>query len=272
VSWCDGSSICSKTGKTHVTLTGFTNGASKGQYKTNKACPYPPTFCSYIADLITGPEINYQKQLGENPKVAMPVGPKVSMDKPPSDHYITHLPKHPGCKACMNCKVQRKHCRDQTKARTRKGTETIKIDNPYVDVEIENDDTPKKFGDLVTSDSIFTIKRSSTSTARHGDTTALVVRDRGTGWIASYPSKRKSAEDIKGAVNDFIGSDIVTRLYSVGAPELPAVCRVLGIRLVISDPHRSETNGVVERTNRTVIEGARCCLFQSGMPYKYWNT
>ena len=60
------------------------------------------------------------------------------MDKPTSDDYITHMPKHPGCKACMNCKVQRKHCRDQTKARKRKGTETLKIDNPYAGVEIEN--------------------------------------------------------------------------------------------------------------------------------------
>ena len=160
------------------------------------------------------------------------------MEKPPADHYLTHLPKHPGCKACMDCKVQRKHCRDQAKARQRKTVDITKVDKPHDADEIEKVDTPKKFGDLITSDSIFAIKRSSTSSARHGDTTALVVRDRGTGWIASYPAKRKSGEDIKGAVNDFKGSEKISRWYPDGAPELHAVCRELGIRQDISDPHR----------------------------------
>ena len=275
VTWRGKESICSRTGKAHETLSGFINGAEKGQYKTNKACPYPAGFCKYVADLISQPSIHYNKKpkLGENPRgeLAMVAGPKVSMDSPLADHYITHLPKHPGCKACMNCKVQRKHCRDHNKSRQRKMVDVTKVDKPYADDEIEKHDAPKVFGDLATSDSIFAIKRSSTSTARHGDTTSLVVRDKATGWIASYPSKKKSAEEIKEAVNDFKGADTIKRWYSDGAPELHAVCRDLGIRHDISDPHRSETNGQIERTNRTVIEGARCLLFQSGMPYKYWK-
>ena len=123
----------------------------------------------------------------------------------------------------------------------------------------------------MTSDSISAIKRSSTSAARHGDTAALVVRDKATGCIAAYPSKRKSATDIKAAVIDFKGSETIKRWYSDGAPELHVACRELGIRHDISDPHRSETNGQIERTNRTVIEGTGCLLFQSDMPYKYWK-
>ena len=172
----------------------------------------------------------------------------------------------------MNCKVQRKHCRDLTRARRKKKADVTTINNPTtVDDEIEDLDAPQKFGDLVTSDSIFTIKRSSTSSARHGDTTALVVRDRGTGWVAAYPAKRKSVEELKLAVNDFKGPETIKRWYSDGAPELHATCREIGIRHDTSDPHRSETNGAIERCNRTVIEGARCLLFQSGMPYKYWK-
>ena len=141
---------------------------------------------------------------------------------------------------------------------------------PHVD-EIEKGDAPTNSGELVTSDSICAIKRNASQTQREGDTTALVVRDRATGWIATYPARKKSAEDIKSAVNEFKGSDKINRWYSDGAPELHAVCRELGIRHDISDPHRSETNGSIERTNRTVIEGTRCFLFQSGMPYKYWK-
>ena len=98
-----------------------------------------------------------------------------------------------------------------------------------------------------------------------------MVKDKATDWIAAYPTRRKTAEDITEAVNDFKGADKIQRWYSDGAPELHAACRKLGIRHDKSDPHRSETNGLIERTNRTVIEGARCLLFQSGMPYKYWS-
>ena len=145
-------------------------------------------------------------------------------------------------------------------------------DIDHDEINVDKLDDVKNFGDLVTSDSVFAIKRNSTSAARHGDTTALVIRDKGTGWIGAYPSKRKSAEDIQTAVNSFKGSETVKRWYSDGAPELHSVCRTLGIRHDTSNPHRSETNGLIERTNRTVIEGARCLLYQSGLPYKYWPT
>ena len=204
--------------------------------------------------------------------MAMFVGPAVSMHAPPPEHDLTHRPKHPKGKACMNCKVQRKHCRDLAKGRKRKMVdiqETAKLDH---ELEDYNKDVPKAFGDLMTSDPIFAIKRSSTSPAKVHDTIALVVRDKATGWIGAYPAKRKSTEDVTEAVHSFIGSDKVKRWYSDGAPELHATCRKIGIRHDMSDPHRSETNGVIERTNRTVIEGARCLLFQSGLPYKYWNT
>ena len=262
VTYENGESICSKTGKPHVLLSGFKGEKNKGQYKTNVACPYPPPFCEYVADLVVEPEV-YPRDSDVEPVPGLPAAVKV--EPPPASHYITHLPKHPGCTACMNCKVQRKHCRDLEKARRRKLKETYKTEIPKDDEEIDKllTEKPKKFGDLVSSDSIFVIKRSSTSSARHGDTTALVVRDKATGWLAAYPAKRKAAEDIKVAVNDFKGSETIQRWYSDGAPELHAVCRELGIRHDISDPHRSETNGAIERTNRTVIEGARCLLFQS---------
>ena len=172
----------------------------------------------------------------------------------------------------MNCKVQRKHCRDHDKSRKRKMVDVLKTDKPFPSDEHFKLDTPKDFGDLVTSDSVFAIKRNSTSPAKHGDTTSLVTRDKATGWVAAYPSKRKSTEDIMEAVNNFKGSQPIKRWHPDGAPKLHAVCRKLGIRHDTSDPHRSETNGLIERTNRTIIEGARCLLYQSGMPYKYWTT
>ena len=84
-----------------------------------------------------------------------------------------------------------------------------------------------------------------------------------------YPARTKTAEEIKVAVQDSVGAEEVKSWYPDGAPELHAVCRELGFRHDKSDPHRSETNGVIERTNRIVLEGTRTLLFQSGLPHKY---
>ena len=90
----------------------------------------------------------------------------------------------------MNCQVQRKHCRDHVKGRQKKLVDVTKTDKPE-EYEFEKLDTPKVFGDLVTSDSIFAIKRNSTNPAKSNETTALVVKDKATDWIAAYPSRRK---------------------------------------------------------------------------------
>lgn len=39
----------------------------------------------------------------------------------------------------------------------------------------------------------------------------------------------------------------------------------------ITVPHSLEQNGVVERTNRTVIEKARCMLHDSKLNKKFWE-
>ena len=93
------------------------------------------------------------------------------------------------------------------------------------------------------------------------NSTALTIRDRGTNWIMGYPATTKSVANIKPAVIDFKGSETVSHWYSDGAYELHAACRELDIRHDQSDPHRHETNGVIEITNRTIIDGTRTCLF-----------
>ena len=116
----------SRTGRPHTALSGFIGGGDEGQYLTNRACPYPCDFCTYVAKFIAEPKVSFTRRItlgahstdDEGKSLpAMVVGPQVSTNIPPADHYITHLPKHPGCKACMNCNVQRGHCRDPEKTR-----------------------------------------------------------------------------------------------------------------------------------------------------------
>ena len=129
-------------------MVGFVGGKEKGQYKTNTACPYPGKFCDYVTEFIAKPSVHFDKRgeiravvVGNANVAAMPVGPVVSMHLPPADHYLTHLPKHPGCKACMNCKVQRKHCRNHNKGRQRKLVDVVKTNK--VDYQHEITDVQK---------------------------------------------------------------------------------------------------------------------------------
>ena len=66
VTWRDKTSICPKTGKPHTTLAGFVDNKEKGQYKTNKACPYPEEFCEYVAPLIANPSVHF-REVRRNP-------------------------------------------------------------------------------------------------------------------------------------------------------------------------------------------------------------
>ena len=71
-------------------------------------------------------------------------------------------------------------------------------------------------------------------------------------------------------MQQFTGGQKINRWYSDGADEIHAACVETGIRHDTAEPNRHESNGVIERMNRTVIEGTRTVLYQSGLPYKYW--
>ena len=71
-------------------------------------------------------------------------------------------------------------------------------------------------------------------------------------------------------MDNWLGGQPAKFVYSDGADEIHAACVELGIRHDVSEPNRHESNGVIERANRTVIEGTRTVLYQSGLPYKYW--
>ena len=97
----------------------------------------------------------------------------------------------------------------------------------------------------------------------------MTIRDQRSGWTDGYPPPSKSTTNVRETVQDFEGSEKIDHWYSDGAGEIHAACREEGTRHDKSDPNRHETNRVIERTNRTVIEGTRTVLFQSGLPHKY---
>ena len=103
----------------------------------------------------------------------------------------------------------------------------------------------------------------------HGDTTSLTVRDRATGWLEGFPAATKSQESAVIALQQFLGNQTMKRFYGDCAAELYAACMQIGIRPDQASPDRHETNGVVERANRSLLEGTRTVIFESGLPHRY---
>ena len=103
------------------------------------------------------------------------------------------------------------------------------------------------------------------------ESTALVVYDEGTQWIGAYPSVSKGAEYVTEAFNHFKSpKEKVQLFYSDNAGEINQAAREAGWRHAKSTPYRSETNGIVERQIRTVCEGTRSLLEQSGFDEAMW--
>ena len=88
---------------------------------------------------------------------------------------LTHNPMDPECDVCRRCKPARAQCRSGT---------------------IKADALPpaKEFADRITADhAIFSAEDKS----KEGDKVSLVIQDRFTHWLQSYPCKTKSAEETR---------------------------------------------------------------------------
>ena len=95
--------------------------------------------------------------------------------------------------------------------------------------------------------------------------------DRATKWIAVYPKSSKSAKHTIEAMKHFAGSkDRVSSFYCDKAPELITAARACQWRLSTATTGMPQTNGVAERSVRTVKEGSSCGIVQSRYSTKWW--
>ena len=159
---------------------------------------------------------------------------------PDAMHMLTHFPKDPKCPVCSNCKITKKPCKRN---------------------QDPDADKPEKFGEAITADHMIAGRDES---SYKGDTVTCVILDRGTGWLQAFPAKAKSAAETKKAFMRFT-NETPKRVYTDGSHEFKAAMLDLNWPHDVSTPHRPQTNGIVERTNRRILEGARCALFQSGL-------
>ena len=164
------------------------------------------------------------------------------------NNICTHFPKDWNCDICLRTKMTRASCRRRT------GTVVPKAE---------------KFGDLITADhKVLSEGCESRNHHRH----AIVVQDLATHWIQSSPYKTKTSQETQRKLQKFLEPGRKPEvMYSDNSLEFGKACEDFSWNHCTSTPHRSETNGTVERAVRRIKEGTSAVLLQSGMDEKWWS-
>ena len=162
-------------------------------------------------------------------------------------HLLTHMPKNPFCDV-------------RTKAKMQKPPSRAKGGSSKVEADV--------FGGHITGDFLVTMNEDEEGI--DAERVALVVKDVATGFIYVYPSARRNTESIILTMKHFTGpADKVGIFYSDNAPELVSAMKILQWRHTISKDYISKSNAVAERLVRSVLEGSRVNLLQSGLHHQY---
>ena len=147
----------------------------------------------------------------------------------------THFPKDQNCEICQRTKITRAPCR------RRNGGAVPRA---------------QKFGDLITADHKVL---SDNCESRNNHRYAVVVQDLATQWIQAYPCKTKTSQETQRSLQTFLEPNRKPEvIYTDNSLEFGKACEDLSWNHCTSTPHRSETNGIVERAVRRVKEGT-CC-------------
>ena len=86
-----------------------------------------------------------------------------------------------------------------------------------------------------------------------------------------YPSARQDADSCVRAFQRFTKpDDHVGIFYSDNSGEIAAAVKSMGWKHVLSQPYVGQSSGVIGREIRTILEGARAKLFQSGLRVELW--
>ncbi len=126
-----------------------------------------------------------------------------------------------------------------------------------------------ELGLQITADHITTL--SDKDESLEGFVVALVIFDRGTQWLVSYPRASRTREETLAAFQHLTSpDDKVESFCSDDAPELISAAEDMGWRHALATPHRRQTNGVIGRAVRKVLDGTRSVLCQAGLASRWW--
>ena len=159
----------------------------------------------------------------------------------------THFAKVRNCEVCQRTKITRAPCT------RRNGGAVPRAEN---------------FGDLITADHKVL---SDICESRNNHRCAVVVQDLATQWIQSYPCKAKTSQETERSLQKFLEPNRKPKvIYTDNSLAFGKACEDLSWNHCTSTPHRSQTDGIAERSVRRVKEGTSAVLLQSGLDEKWW--
>ena len=97
--------------------------------------------------------------------------------------------------------------------------------------------------------------------------------DLGTGCLAAYPVKNKSAQETAKRLTHFRGKDTIKFFFSDKHRSLVAAVEQIGNNSIpheTATPGIHQTNSIAESKVKKVIAGTRVALLQAGLPACFW--
>ena len=163
---------------------------------------------------------------------------------------FTHFPKDPNCDICNGVKRNRAQCRQKVHGKP------------------DQLPAPTAWSHSLSADHVILNEQDE---SREQDRVAMVCLDRFTRWLQGYAAKTKSAKECSLFFKRFLGPQCKPEhVYTDNSQEFQTSLKELGWPHDTSTPHRSQTNGVIERAIRVLKEGSSCVLVQSGLSEQWW--
>ena len=126
----------------------------------------------------------------------------------------------------------------------------------------------ENFGDLITADHKV-LNEESESRINHRY--AVVVQEKATQWIQSYPCKANTFQETERSLRKFLQPSEKPKVIDTdNSLQSGKSNEELSWNDCTSTPHRSETNGIAERAVRRIKEGTSAVLLQSGLDEIWW--
>ena len=98
-----------------------------------------------------------------------------------------------------------------------------------------------------------------------------MVQDLATQWIQAHPCQNKTSQETQRSLQQFLEPERKPKVICTdNFLEFGKACEDISWNHCTSTPHRSETDGIAERTVRRVKEGICVVLLQSGPNESWW--
>ena len=177
------------------------------------------------------------------------------VDDLPPNHFMTHLPKSKKCDTRLQAKLQvAPHCRRHNRRSSLREARDVEEPNEHLE--------------RLSVDHVF----SNDRIGHKGESLALIITDRYSGFLGVFPDVDREAESVEDAIRFYCGRyapKMVTSVASDRAPEIKkAVIRTWDLRMSL--PHQATRFTTLMLKAQSRLSAMPLLLLHSGLALEYW--